>query len=217
MVNLKAVLRGDLYTARGVVPFVAGYALLGVALTVAYPSAGIAWLYTVVLVMLPTSVVPTFFAGDDAPSGLLLSSLPTTRRTVVASGFILSGAFVAAVQLVLGLVLALTPVGEGASIGWLGFALLALPAALFAVMPPAQARFGRRSVFFVLLAIFGCMVLAALGVVWALPGRGDSLEGVLQAAAARPAIIVVGAWAVVAVAWVVSYLVTVRVFEAKDF
>lgn len=217
MVNLKAVLRGDLYTARGVAPYVAGYALLGVALTVAYPSAGIAWLYTVVLVMLPTSVGPRSSRGGDAPSGLLLSSLPTTRRTVVASGFILSGSFVAAVQLVLGLVLALTPVGEGASIGWLGFALLALPAALFAVMTPTQARFGQRSVSFVLLAIFGCMVLVALGVTWALPGWGDSLEAVFRAAAARPTVTIVGAWTVVAAAWAVSYLATARVFESKDF
>ena len=147
----------------------------------------------------------------------LYGSLPTSRRSVIASHYLVSSL----VLLVTGLLSVAAHVGLAAfradasgladSLAATGATLVAI-ALLLALQWPLTLKFGvRRVTIYAMLLVFG-----TLGVVFGL-SRVVDLSGVLPALATQPPWLLIGvAVAAVASAITVSYRVSQRIYAAQD-
>lgn len=192
------------------------------AATVIYGALGVAgvfdatfftWFFTLMMTMLPVS----FFSLDAAARwDLYALALPVSRGRIVAARYLLA-LLLAAGALALSLLVGLLMAALGSMADWSLYLLMSALSALAglvinALMLPLLYRFGAERARLALIAVFGGVALAGVGLAKLLgPDWLDALP-VSGFASLSPALAAVTG----AVLLALSYLVSLAVYRKKD-
>lgn len=167
---------------------------------------------------MPIALIPllastaSFIADRDDRLDFLSAQLPVTRRTIVASHYLIgAAAFAVTVVVVLGIATALRP--EDAEARSLAALTLAGIATIAAVAMPAIARFGRQSLLFVTFGLSAVGLLAARF----LPPAADALGRAVEWSGTHALETTLLAAAALALLWAASYAVTAAIYQRRDY
>lgn len=217
MRNLTAMLKFDLLNLRGMGIGALILLVLGVVFTAMGGAAG-----TPMLAILMMLLGHQNFSLDSIGTlPLLYHAVPTTRRTVMTSHYLVAaGALVVGTVAVLGATAfthAIQP-SLGSREVMLGTTLTVLAMALvLAIQIPFTVRYGQRGIIAMLLVV-GVLGFGGGFLFMQLQERGTTmLEAFGTWVWRNPVPTVLGLVAIVIGAWVVSYFASLRVFLRKDF
>lgn len=218
MRNLAAMLKADLLNMKGMLisalilgAMILIFLMLGLG-------TGAAPMMAVLLMVAGNQL---FMQDASGALPLLYQSLPTTRRTVIASHYVIAaGAFVIGIATMFAAIALANLLGSnfGLKEELMGASLIAiLMAWILAFQIPLTVRFGQKSVF--VLILFVGAVATVGGFLFSYLGEGGSaiFESWGEAVWLNPvpALLVAAGGAVVA--WLISYFVSARIFERKNF
>lgn len=218
MRNLAAMLRVDLLNMRGMIIS----ALIFAAMILTFIMLGLGSSAAPMMALLLMLAGNQLFMQDASGAlPLLYQSLPTTRRTVVASHYLIAaGAFVIGTAMMFAAIALANLLGSdfGLKEGLMGASLtVILMAWILAFQIPLTVRFGQKSVF--ILILFVGAVATVGGFLFAHLEEGGSaiFESLGEAVWLNPVPAVLAAAGGAVVAWLISYFVSARIFERKNF
>lgn len=165
---------------------------------------------TTVALLLPIHI---FTSDFRYPAGVLHSTLPMRRRTVITSHYLTALGVLGVLFILIAVMAYARSLCEGNGVvpgSLLGIAAIAT---VVAIMLPVIVRFGQKATWIILLG-YGLLIAGVFALAVAYPVESELL---VEWFAQRLWATVAGSWIIAVVAWLVSYFTSQHLWARRDF
>ncbi len=163
-----------------------------------------------------TLVIKLFFLEDKTNLNLFYEELPTTRRTVVSARYLLSACIVPATAIAMIpswlVAVRFTDYGPTKEL-FFAIAYLLIEAIVIAAIIPIYTAFGPQNQVLILISLMSVLLIlggAFAGLAWLF---WEPTTWLIQ----RPPLFGLVGLIIVAALWAISWLISIKIYERKDF